>query len=214
MSRLFITPREIDFIADLTKEITKDVIGDVIYYYKVREDVSDVHDVYEEAQDKVFDPPVEIDARVQWNPKEVRTDRFGHEGVYTTEAYVHYRDMIDRGIKLEEGDYFSYGDNYFEITSIVYDKVIFGQVEHISGYTLKGKQARMGQINVKRPIGPTEEIYSDPDGIKRTFKQQRGSAETGDHREMVAQGKVDDTTHVRQEVKEDTNSSSFYGDDT
>ena len=35
MSRLFITPREIDFIADVTKEITKDVIGDVIYYYTV-----------------------------------------------------------------------------------------------------------------------------------------------------------------------------------
>ena len=214
MARLFITPREIDFIADITKEITKDVIGDVIYYYKVREDVSDVHEVYEEALDKVFDPPVEIDARIQWNPREIKTDRFGYEGVYTTEVYVHYRDMIDRGIKLEEGDYFSYGDNYFEITSIVYDKVIFGQVEHISGYTLKGKQARKGQIDVSKPIGPTEEIYSDPDGIKRTFKQQRGDSSMGDRRELVAQGKVDDTTHVQQEVKEDTSSSSFYGDDT
>jgi len=214
MARLFITPREIDFIADITKEITKDVIGDVIYYYKVREDVSDVHEVYEEALDKVFDPPVEIDARIQWNPREIKTDRFGYEGVYTTEVYVHYRDMIDRGIKLEEGDYFSYGDNYFEITSIIYDKVIFGQVEHISGYTLKGKQARKGQIDVTKPIGPTEEIYSDPDGIKRTFKQQRGDASMGDRRELVAQGKVDDTTQVQQEVKEDTSSSSFYGDDT
>ena len=214
MARLFITPREIDFIADIAKEITKDVIGDVIYYYKVREDVSNVHEVYEESPDKVFDPPIEIDARIQWNPREIKTDRFGYEGVYTTEVYIHYRDMIDRGIKLEEGDYFSYGDNYFEITSIVYDKVIFGQVEHISGYTLKGTQARKGQINVEKPIGPTEEIYSDPDGIKRTFQQQRGDASKGDRRELVAQGKVDNTTHVQQEVKEDTASSSFYGDDT
>ena len=60
MARLFITPREIDFIADITKEITKDVIGDVIYYYKVREDVSEVHDIYEEAPEKVFDPPIEL----------------------------------------------------------------------------------------------------------------------------------------------------------
>ena len=142
MARLFITPREIDFIADLTKEVTKDVIGDVIYYYKVREDVSEVHDVYEEATEKIFDAPIEIDARVQWNPKEIRTDRFGYEGVYNTEVYIHYRDMIDRGIKIEEGDYFSYGDNFFEITSFTYDKVIFGQVEHISGYVLKAKQAR------------------------------------------------------------------------
>lgn len=213
MSRLFITPREIDFIADIAKEITKDVIGDVIYYYKVREDVSQVHDVYEESQEKVFDPPIEIDARVQWNPREVKTDRFGHEGIYTTEVYVHYRDMIDRGIKLEEGDYFSYGDNFFELTSIVYDKVIFGQVEHISGFTLKGKQARMGQIN-KRPIGPTEEIYSDPDAIRDTFEQQRGDASKGDKRILVDQGKVDSTLHEKQKVKKDTISSSFYGDDT
>lgn len=213
MARLFITPREIDFIADLTKEVTKDVIGDVIYYYKVREDVSEVHDVYEEATEKVFDPPIEIDARVQWSPREIKTDRFGFEGVYSIEVYVHYRDMIDRGIKLEEGDYFSHGDNFFELTSIVYDKVIFGQVEHISGYTLKGKQARKGQINVK-PLGPTEEIYDDPDGIKKEFVQQRGDASKGDKRELVSQGKVDDTTHVKQQVKKDNTSSSFYGDST
>ena len=213
MARLFITPREIDFIADLTKEVTKDVIGDVIYYYKVREDVSEVHDVYEEAKEKIFDPPVEIDARIQWNPREIKTDRFGYEGTYTTEVYIHYRDMIDRGIKLEEGDYFSYGDNFFEITSIVYDKVIFGQVEHISGYIVKGTQARKGQINVK-PHGPTEEIYSDPDGVKREFVQQRGDASKGDKRALVEQGKVDDATHVKQQVKKDTTSSSFYGDDS
>ena len=213
MARLFITPREIDFIADITKEITKDVIGDVIYYYKVREDVSEVHDIYEEAVEKIFDPPVEIDARVQWNPKEIKTDRFGYEGIYTTEAYIHYRDMIDRGIKLEEGDYFSYGDNFFEITSILYDKTIFGQVEHIAGFTIKGKQARKGQIFTK-PLGPTEEIYSDPEAIRDTFEQQRGDASKGDKRELVSQGKVDDTTHVKQQVKKDTISSSFYGDDT
>ena len=213
MARLFITPREIDFIADITKEITKDVIGDVIYYYKVREDVSEVHDIYEEAPEKIFDPPVEIDARVQWNPKEIKTDRFGYEGIYTTEAYVHYRDMIDRGIKLEEGDYFSYGDNFFEITSILYDKTIFGQVEHISGYTIKGKQARKGQIFTK-PLGPTEEIYSDPEAVRDTFEQQRGDTSKGDKRELVSQGKVDDTTHVKQQVKKDAISSSFYGDDS
>ena len=213
MARLFITPREIDFISDITKEITKDVIGDVIYYYKVREDVSEVHDVYEEAVEKVFDPPVEIDARVQWNPKEIKTDRFGYESIYATEAYIHYRDMIDRGIKLEEGDYFSYGDNFFEITSIVYDKTIFGQVEHISGFTLKGKQARKGQINGK-PFGPTEEIYSDTDATRSTFVQQRGDSDKVDKRALVDQSKVDDTTHVKQQVKSDGISSSFYGDET
>ena len=213
MARLFITPREIDFIADINKEILKDVVGDIIYYYKVREDVSEVHDVYFEAPEKIFNPPVEIDARVQWNPKEVRTDRFGMEGIYTLEIYIHYRDMIDRGINLQEGDYISYGDNFFEITSIVYDKTIFGQVEHITGYTLKVKQARKGQINTS-PHGPTEEIYTDADAVKEEFIQQRGDTTLGDRRALVQQGKVDSTTHVKQQVKKDSVSSSFYGDDT
>ena len=213
MARLFITPRELDFIADIAKEITKDVIGDVIYYYKVREDVSEVHDVYAEASEKVFNAPIEIDARVQWNPKEIKTDKFGFESSYTTEVYVHYRDMIDRGIKLEEGDFFSHGDNFFEITSIIYDKVLFGQVEHISGYTLKGKQARKGQID-KPAHGPTEEIYTDHDAVKEEFVQQRGDATKGDKRQLVTQGKVDATLHTQQQVKKDTTSSSFYGDDS
>jgi len=213
MARLFITPREIDFIADIAKEITKDVIGDVIYYYKVREDISEIHDVYEEAPEKIFNPPIEVDARVQWNPKEIKTDRFGFESSYTTEVYLHYRDMIDRGIKLDEGDFFSYGDNFFEITSIVYDKVVFGQVEHVSGYTLKAKQARKGQIDV-HPHGPTEEIYSDHDAVKEEFIQQRGNASMDDNRALVDQGKIDNTLHTQQQVKKDSVSSSFYGDDS
>ena len=63
MARLFITPREIDFISDLTKEINKDVIGQKVYYYKIRADLTNVHEVYEEAVNKVFDPPVEVEAR-------------------------------------------------------------------------------------------------------------------------------------------------------
>ena len=58
MARLFITQREIDFISDLTKEVTKDVIGQKIYYYKIREDLTSVHEVYEEAVEKILDPPV------------------------------------------------------------------------------------------------------------------------------------------------------------
>ena len=96
MARLFITPREIDFISDITKEITKDVIGQRIYYYRVREDVTKVHDIYEEALEKIFDPPVEVDARVEWNPSEIKTDKFGYDEISKVSVYLHYRDLIDR----------------------------------------------------------------------------------------------------------------------
>ena len=127
MARIFITPREIDFISDLTKEITKDVRDQKIYYYRVREDLTDVHDVYEEAPEKVFDRPIEVQAMVEWSPEEVRTNRFGSEEFKTIEVYIQMRDLIDRGFEVKAGDYFSYGSIFFEITSVVVDKTIFGQ---------------------------------------------------------------------------------------
>ena len=188
MARLFITPREIDLISDLTKEIHKDIIGQVIYYYRIREDISEVHDVYEESVEKIFDAPVEIDARVEWNPSEKNTDKFGHHAMYNTSVYVHYRDVLDRGIQVREGDYFSYGDNFFEIVRINTDSLVYGQIEHLTGYVLVGKTARKGQIDVKA-IGPTEENYTDSDAVQESFYQQRGfdsnqQGSTGDVRDL------------------------------
>ena len=75
----------------LTKEVIKDVSGQKVYYYVVREDLSDVHDVYEESPNKVFDPPVEIEARVEYQPAERRTNKFGHEEFYTINVFFHER---------------------------------------------------------------------------------------------------------------------------
>jgi len=213
MARLFITPREIDLISDLTKEIHKDVIGQVIYYYPVREDVTKVHDIYEEAIDKVFDPPIEIDARLEWQPKDISTDRFGHHSSYNITAYLHYRDVIDRGLEIREGDYFSFGDNFFEILSTQYDSTVYGQIEHYTGYVLMGKTARKGQIDV-RPIGPTEEIYTDADAVQEGFLQQRGDADKGDKRELVSDGVIPaPETGAKKVKKVGSSKSSFYGDE-
>jgi hypothetical protein len=194
VSRLFITPREIDYISDLTKEITKDVIGQKIYYYHVREDLTEIHDVYEEAPDKVFDPPINIDALVEWQNEEVMANRFGQEELYPITVYIQARDMLDKEINLQQGDYFSYGPTFFEITSIIWDSTVYGEIEHTVGYKLIGKQARQGQINIA-PLGPTSESYSDADAVEETFIQQRGFSHneegpTGDKRSLIDQGKT------------------------
>lgn len=212
MARLFITSREIDLISDLTKEIHKDIIGQVIYYYPIRDDITKVHDVYEEAIDKIFDPPIEIDSRIEWSAKEINTDRFGHHATYNVTAYLHYRDVLDRGLEIREGDYFSFGDNFFEIVSSKYDSLIFGQIEHVTGYVLMGKTARKGQIDV-RPIGPTEEVYTDSDAVQDTFTQQRGDTKKGDRRELVADEVIPSPeTGAKTVNKKDSSRSSFYGD--
>ena len=95
MSRLFITPREINFINDLGKEIIKDVIGQKIYLFPISEVKTKIHDVYEEAVDKIFDNPIEVDCAVNWQPEEITSTRFGSEEYWTIEIqlyqYLQYR---------------------------------------------------------------------------------------------------------------------------
>ena len=221
MARLFITPREIDLISDLNKEIVKDVIGQKVYYYKVREELSNVHDVYEEAIDKIFDPPINLDARIEWNQSEIRTNQFGSEEYNTITVYIQYRDVLDKQIDIEEGDYLSYGNTFFEVATSVIDSIIFGEIEYSTGYKLVCKQARKGLID-KTPIGPTDESYSDKDAVEKTFIQQRGYTEnklgpTGDVRALQQQGKLqrppDGPVEVSPKGDSERISSAFYGDE-
>lgn len=221
MARLFITPREQDLISDLTKEIVKDVMGQKIYYYRVMTEVTKVHDVYEEAVEKHFDTPISLDATVEWGDQTTATNRFGSEQLYGVTAFVHYRDIIDKDIEINEGDYFSYGETFFEITSTVYLSEIYGEIEYKTGIQINGRQARKGLID-KDPIGPTDEGNGDADAIQDTFVQQRGEEEnelgiTGDVRALQKQGKLDAPITGPKQVSpkgdDDDVSSSFYGDD-
>jgi hypothetical protein len=218
MARLFITEREINFINDLGKELVKDVAGQKIYYFSVNNIKSNVHDVYEESADKIFENPIEIDAFVKYSPQDVRTNRFGSEEYYSIECYVQSRDLLDKGIDVHEGDFFSYGDTFFEVIKSPRTDVIFGQIEHKAYITITGKQSRKGQF-VAKVFGPTSEGYSDPDAVQTTFVQQRGYSEnrlgvTGDVRQLQKNGVLDAPLTGPAEVSPagdpDGVGSSFY----
>jgi hypothetical protein len=217
MARLFITPRELDLISDLTKEIIKDVIGQKIFYYPIRVDVTQVHDVYEESTEKVFDAPLEIDALVEWSAGEVKTNKFGSEKFHAIEVRIHSQDLVDKGLRLKMGDFFSYGAVFFEITQVITISKIFGQVEHVTGYKLMGKQAREGLID-KAFQGPAAATYETERVSQDTFVQQRGAATnelgtTADRRELQADGKLDAPITGPKKVSPDGINSSFYGDE-
>ena len=216
MARFFITEREINFINDIGKEIMKDVIGQKIYYFPISEEKSNVHDVYE--VDKVFENPIEIDAMVKYAPQDVRANVFGSEEYYTIEVYLHERDLNDKGIKILEGDFFSYGEVFFEVIKAPDSNTIYGQVEHKGFVTITGKQAREGQFKTK-VFGPTDEMNSDSDAVQDTFVQQRGFSEnrqgkTGDVRELQKRGVLTEPISGPAEVSEKGDSqgvgSSFY----
>jgi hypothetical protein len=194
MARLFITPREIDLISDITKEVIKDVVGQKIYYYPISDIKSKIHEVYQESPEKVFDNPIEINCLVEYQETEVTTGKFGNEQYYNISAFVQNRDLIDKGIQLYVGDFFSYGTVFFEVIQLIVLDNIYGQAEYTAGIKLVGKEARKSQF-VSKLFGPTDESYSDADATQKTFVQQRGFAEnsegvTGDKRALIEQGKT------------------------
>lgn len=189
MTRLFISPREIDFFADVTREISKDIVGQCIHYYPVSLTKTNVHSVYEEAVQKVFDTPVKIECRVKWQPSDISTGRFGHDATANITVEIQARDMVDREIDLLEGNFFTFGPQAYEITKVRTIRNIYGHVEFEDGIELTGKQARKDVFGVL-PEGPTKEHYSDDDAVKETFVQQRGfernkEGVTGDKRDLV-----------------------------
>lgn len=221
MARLFITPREINFINDLAKELVKDVAGQKIYYFPISEVKSRVHDVYEEAVDKIFDDPIEIECFVKYEEPATKTDRFGSEKYFSVTAYIQSRDLLDKGIEILEGDFFSYGSVFFEVVTSPGTNVIFGQIEHGQYITVTGKQSRKSNF-ITKIFGPTSEEYTDDDAVQETFVQQRGFennrlGKTADKRELQANGVLDKPISKPREVSKKGDSSnagsSFYGDE-
>lgn len=221
MARLFITPREMNFINDIAKEVIKDVIGQKIYLFQISEIKSKVHDIYEESPDKVFESPIELECLVKYNEQEIRTNRFGSEEYYTIEAYVQSRDLLDKGIEILEGDFFSYGSTFFEVIKAPLTQTIFGQIEHKRFITITGRQARKDQF-LSKVFGPTSEEYSDSDAVQDTFVQQRGFdtnklGVTGDVRDLQKNGVLEKPITGPKEVSKQGDStnvgSSFYDDE-
>ena len=217
MARLFITPRELDLISDLTKEVIKDIAGQKIFYYRARADMSNVNDLYQEATEKVFDPPIELECFVEWSEFEQTTTNFGIDAKNNVKVSIHYRDLLDKGITTRPGDFFSYGPAFYEIVQAVIISKIFGQVEHATGFRLEGRYAREGIIS-KKPIGPTEESFTDADAVQTDFVQQRGAqqnelGETNDVRQLVENGTLTAPITGPKKISRDSRSSSFYGDE-
>lgn len=222
MPRLFITPRELNFLSDLTKEIVKDVIGQKIYYYPVSETKTQTHRVYNESLTKMYDNPIEIDAIVDSNYQtDTKIDRFGIDAKYKIEVYLQHRDLVDKRINVTIGDFFSFSDNFYEITEKVVIGNVYGMAEHKRGIKVVGTKARKGQFDAV-VVGPTDVSRPETDAVQTTFTQQRGldhdpqGRATGDKRDLVENGPLDPPLTSPREVSgrgDETNSGEAFYDE-
>ena len=223
MSRLFITPRELNFISDITKELMKDVVGQKIYYYPISELKTKTHEIYNEALQKVYDNPIVLDALVDSNfQSDTKIDKFGIDAQFKVEVFLQYRDLVDKGINVNIGDFFSFSDVFYEITERVFMRNIYGLPEHKDGVKLIGVKAREGLFKAPT-LGPTDIARPDPDAVQTTFEQQRGESldadgnPTGDKRDLVDNGVLDKPLTGPKEVSPAGDplgvGSAFYDED-
>lgn len=179
MSRLFITPREQQLINDWTKEFIKDVVGQYIIYYPISILKTDVHDVYDEAVEKIFDHPIKIDCLVGQPDRNRVIGKFAIENMTNIEVLLQARDLLDKGFTPEEGDFFVYGDEVFEVLTSVEIGDTFGQAEYNVYIKVTGKVVRSGRFD----LASFREFLEDRPNFKESkvqkqFEQQRGFGET------------------------------------
>lgn len=211
MSKLFITQKEINLISDITKELIKDVVGQKIVLYPISEIKSDVHGLYNESTEKVYDNPLEIEALVNSPEQTTRTNLFGPEKLQKLEVFVHYRDLIDKKIDISIGDFLQYGGAFFEISAVDKMHQIYGQADQIDGYKLMCTQARKGQFSATR-LTPSDDGI---ELIQKEFTQQRGlpivdDKVTGDVRALQQTGQLDRPIDGPAKIIETAEGSTFY----
>jgi len=130
MARKFITERELAFIGRINHELIQKVVGQEVTYYEVDVEKSKSNHLYDEAVEKVWKPPVLVNARVLWDNPTSTTSNFGVDSKYTAEVYFHKLELDERNVAPKEGDFVEFGQVFFEITSVTQPQIIFGQVNN------------------------------------------------------------------------------------
>ena len=198
MARLFATEQDQQFFNDLTKEFIKDVLGFFVYVFPVSSEKTATNELYDEAIDKVFENPIRIDCIPDQPERSRKMGIHGIDNASTLKIYVQPRDLIDKNIKLYTGDFLLFGDEMYEIDTVVDSMNIYGRPEHKSTITLECHLARTGQIDLdifKQMIFDSKH-WKDSQVLKK-FEQQRGYSETEEH------GETGDVRQVRNRLKEE-----------
>lgn len=236
MARLFITAKEIQLINHWTSEFIKDINGQKIYYFPVSSLKTKIHSVYNESQKKIFDNPIEVSAIVGQPEWAAVQTQFGVEQTSTVEVHIQYKELLDKGINIVEGDFIKYGSYFYEIFSFTNNNNIFGHEDYDVGYKLTAKLARASQFsgpNASRYSPEQQSVDFKESPEQKIFEQTRGLPEnsfgqTGDSRQVLERLKdempeialgegprrVDDMNLVPDGVPADRDKTTSVNNDT
>lgn len=160
-SPLFFGEKERNFVKQINDEITERILPQAIVYYPISIEHSHFHDLYGEAIEKTFLPPVRVAARVE----------IGDGRITTTEKYnldqesriiVRFqkrRITEDLDLFVRQGDIIFYGNQFYEIHKVGEPDELFSQSEHRFEITAECLRVRGGQFDEPIEVSKVRELF-------------------------------------------------------
>jgi len=147
---LFVGKKERDFVKQVGDELLERVVGQQVLYHPISVEHSNFHELYGEAIEKTFLPPIRVYVLVEWQGIKTETGKFGVDRRSEITIHFHKRRLAeDQDLYVRIGDFVLYGDIYYEIVSLDEPKQLYGQNKTRYEVVAKCIRAREGKFNGK-----------------------------------------------------------------
>ena len=143
---LFLGKKERDLVKQVNDELIEKVIGQQILYYSIDMRATNFHELYGEAIEKTYLPPVRVYALVEYTSFETEyLEGAGIDKQWEVIVHFHKRRLTeDQDLYVREGDFILYNDHYYEIVKLSEPKLLFGQATREFEIAATCKRARKG----------------------------------------------------------------------
>jgi hypothetical protein len=143
---LFLGKKERDLVKQVNDELIEKVIGQQILYYPIDLERTNFHDLYGEAIEKTYLPPIRVYALIEYTDYSTTyLDGVGVDKTWEINIHFHKRRLEeDQNLFVREGDFVLYNDNYYEIVTLKEPKLLFGQAGHEFEIAAKCRRSRKG----------------------------------------------------------------------
>ena len=143
---LFLGEKERNLVKQVNDELIERVIGQQILYYPIDIERTNFHELYGEAIEKTYLPPIRVYALVEFTDfSTAYLENAGVDKVWEINVHFHKRRLTeDQDLFVREGDFVLYGDINYEIVQLDEPKQLFGQVDHQLEIVAKCIRSREG----------------------------------------------------------------------
>jgi len=163
MARKFIGRKEINFVNAINKELIQRVVGQEVHYYAVIAEKTKKNDLYNEAINKVWAPPVKINCLLMYENSQEQIGVLPPDMKFSIDVYFHTAELTERNVVAKMGDFMQFGSVMFEIYQVTMPQLMWGMIEQEIMTKCNCGPARQGQFAPpKQPMPVTRHDMNAP----------------------------------------------------